>query len=298
MKLSVIVPTRSRYGNLINTLEALFNQSLDKSQYEVIVSDDNSTDETQSVINQFKGRGNLKYIFSNVPKPHTWNASVVRNSGALLADSSTRAYIFVDSDVVLPPNALTNYDEDLNMNPHRVIIGSYDFTTQNGDRVQYKDGNGNVTAEGDIRSKKFTESNPDQVFNTVFDGLACFGGNICIPKDIFWSVGGFDVDVGIGLEDGSMGLKLWMNKTNFSYDDRVRGKHQWHETPKDRFPSDMKQHIDALNLKHFHTTEPDYGIVEASRETYLKWGFKDWQEPPEWKKNQIQFGLQIKKEEV
>jgi len=292
MKLSVIVPTRSRYPNLINTLTSLQNQSLERSEYEIIVSDDNSTDETQSVINQFKDKGNFRYVFNNY-KPHSWNASVVRNLGALVASPDTLCYVFIDSDVVVPYLHLKTVLEDIQQNPNRVIIGSYNFTTQNGDLVTYPNGE-----KGDVRSSTFREFSPEQTTSRISDGLACFGGNISIPKSIFWSVGGFSEDIHIGLEDGDMGLKLWKKGVQFSYDDRLRGRHQWHETPKDRFPQDMAEHIDNLNRKHFHMGTKDVDknmdLISASRETYAQWGIENWSPPEEWRKNQLNLTLKVK----
>lgn len=285
MKLSVVIPTRSRYNNLIQVLEALSNQTLNKSEYEVIVSDDNSNDETTSIISQFRNKLQLKYVFSNIPKPHTWNASVVRNIGAIIGDQSTQAYVFIDSDVVVPPHTLQTYADDIFNNPERVIIGPYDF---------YKQGN-EVIGVPDVRNKKFEEVDITQTFNQPTDGLACFGGNLVIPKKIFWLVNGFSVDTHIGLEDGDMGLKLWKKQVAFSYEKRTRGKHLWHESPADRFPPNMREHIDKLNMKHFGTVNPDYGIIEASREAYESWGITGWEVPPEWLEGQIQFGLKINK---
>jgi glycosyltransferase involved in cell wall biosynthesis len=272
MKLSVIIPSRNRRDNLSQVLNALRNQTLEHASFEVIISDDNSDDNSHLLINDFKYDFPFKYIFSNVPKPHTWNASIPRNFGALIADPSTTHFLFVDSDVVLPENALDCYLEDITNNPNRVIIGGYDF---------YREGN-EVVAQQDVRHLKFEEVDVSDTFETVHDGLACFGGNLVIPKDIFWSVKGFSVDTHIGLEDGDMGLKLWKKGTQFSYDKRTKGKHLWHQTPTDRFPTDMREHINKLNLKHFNTIDPDYGIVEASRDTYKEWGITGWTPPIEW----------------
>lgn len=292
MKLSVVVPTRNRLSNLVNTLSSLFDQTLDKSEYEVIVVDDNSPDETISIVRNFRDRGNLKYIFSNLPKGHTWNASVIRNLGVYVSDKISKAIVFVDSDVILPNTALQYYLEDFEFNPNRVIIGSYDF---------YRQGNETIGVP-DVRNAKFGSVNREETFDTIHDGLACFGGNLLIPKDIFWSVGGFDEDVHIGLEDGSMGIKLWKKNTKFSYDDRLRGKHQWHETPSDRFPNDMAKHVNYLNQKHFHmdTQEVDKSmdLITATKETYASWGFPDWVPPESWTKNEISFGLKVNKEGV
>lgn len=282
MKLSIIIASRSRYTNLVNVLEALERQSLSRAEYEIILSDDNSTDETQSLINAHKDKGVFKYVFNN-HKPHSWNASIPRNLGALIADPTTSAYVFVDSDVILPSNTLQTYVNDLEINKHRVIIGPYDF---------YREGNETIM-QPDVRNKKFEEVSIDDTFTTVHDGLACFGGNIVIPKDIFWSVNGFSVDTHIGLEDGDMGLKLWKKGTRFSYEKKTRGKHMWHPIPPDRFPKNMKDHIDKLNIKHFGTVNPDYGIIEASRETFETWGITGWTPPPEWLANQVSFNMEV-----
>jgi glycosyltransferase involved in cell wall biosynthesis len=284
MKLSVIIPTRNRSENLRQTVAAIVNQAFSKEDYELIISDDNSTDDTFQVYQENKDKLKLKYVNNNT-KPHTWNASIPRNLGALVADPDTKAYIFIDSDVIIPNTALGFYWEGYEKNPNRVILGSYDFWAKGNEQIQV----------ADVRNKKFEETTTDEVFYTVYDGLACFGGNIMFPKNIFWGVGGFSPDIHIGLEDGDMGLKIWKKQAGVSYDDRVRGKHQWHETPPDRFPPDMKSHIDNLNRKHFGTTEPDYGIVEASRETYASWGITGWNPPEQWLKNQLNFMMKVKK---
>ena len=282
--ISVIVPTRNRAANLPFTLEALSNQSLDNKEYEIIISDDNSNDETFQVWKSKKDNGGRWKYVNNNTKPHSWNASVPRNLGALVADPESVGFLFVDSDVVLGRDALKNIVEDYQTNPDRVVIGPYDFYDKGNERIKVVD----------VRSDKFATVKVEDTFNTVHDGLACFGGNLFIPKGIFWSVMGFSVDTHIGLEDGDMGLKLWKKETKFSYDARNRGKHLWHETPSDRFPPNMKDHIDSLNLKHFGTKDPDYGIIEASREAYEKWGITGWNPPPEW--GRMGFGLQINKD--
>lgn len=289
MKLSVVIPSRNRVANLVPVLTALNEQTVDRSEYEIIVSDDNSTDETQSVINSFKGSGVFKYVFNNF-KPHSWNASVPRNLAALIADPDTKAFYFVDSDVIVPNTAIKNILDDLEQNPNRVIIGPYDF---------YRQGNESI-AVPDVRNLTFQEKPTQTTHNSISDGLACFGGNLVIPKDIFWSVKGFSVDTHIGLEDGDMGLKLWKKGTQFSYDERLRGKHLWHETPPDRFPPDMAQHINKLNQKHFgmNTNEVDKNmdLISASREAYASWGITGWEPPKEWLANKLDFSMKVNKE--
>ncbi len=284
MKITVVIPTRNRSGNLRNTVKALQEQTFDRNEYEIIISDDNSIDDTFNVYKENTDKGRIKYVNNNT-KPHTWNASIPRNLGASIADPNSEILIFVDSDVILPSTAIQNYWEDYEMNRNRVVVGSYDFYAKDGETIQVPD----------VRNDKFKRVTPDEVFNQATDGLACFGGNIMFPKDVFWSVGGFSPDIHIGLEDGDMGLKLWKKQVGISYDDRLRGKHQWHETPPDRFPPDMRSHINNLNKKHFDTIEPDYGIIEASREAYASWGISGWEPPKAWLENQLSFMLKVKK---
>lgn len=288
MKLSVIIPSRNRVENLVATLKSLNEQTLERSEYEIILSDDASTDATKELIEGYRNSGVFKYVWNN-HKPHTWNASVPRNLAALIADPDTTHFYFVDSDVILPNTALKNIVDDLTQDPNRVIIGPYDF---------YRQGNETI-AVPDVRNKTFEDKPTDQTYNSISDGLACFGGNIVIPKDIFWSVKGFSVDTHIGLEDGDMGLKLWKKGIRFSYDERLRGLHQWHETPKDRFPEDMAQHINKLNQKHFgmNTSEVDKNmdLISASRQAYAEWGITGWEPPQEWLANKLDFSLKVNK---
>lgn len=291
VQISVVIPVRNRIGNLRGTVEAIAQQSF--VDFELIISDDNSDDGVIELYHQYKNRLKIKYVNNNT-KPHTWNASIPRNLGAQIASRESSAYYFVDSDVVLPINALESMWQAYNANPNRVLIGSYDFTTQNGDLVQYPNG-----IKGDVRSNKFQEVSPDDTFDSFTDGLACFGGNIFFPKEIFWSVGGYSEDIHIGLEDGEMGIKLWKKNTKFSYINAARGRHQWHESPIDRFPSDMRKHIDYMNNKHFGVNtdymDKNMDIVIASKETYKEWGIDNWQPPHEWNMNRLDLGLKINK---
>lgn len=282
MNLTVVTPTRNRKENLRNTLSAFLTQTIEREHFEVVISDDNSEDNTFELYQEFKDKLNLKYVNNN-KKAHSWNASVPRNLGASLADPQTKAIVFLDSDIVVQSTFLENLWQDYNNNSERVVLGPYDFMNANGRDI--------MTA--DVRWDKFKSVDVNDTFDKATDGLACFGGIIMFPKKIFWDLGGYDRDTHIGLEDGEMGLRLWKKGYKVSYDKRLHGKHQWHESPADRFPPDMKDHIDKLNMKHFNTKDPDYGIIEASREAYKEWGITDnWQPPAEWTK--MGFGMKIK----
>jgi len=294
MVISVIIPVRNRIENIRKVLTALSKQTA--KNFEVIVSDDNSTDGASQIVDEWRSVFNLRYVFNNV-RYGSWNASRPRNLGAWVASADTRAFLFVDSDVILPPDALALYEEDLNKNDNRVVIGPYhwlkhsnftqqDVLVQTDHRAFYEP---HVEAH-DMRLPSFEKaSSPDDVFTTVFDGLACFGGNLLIPRHIFFKVGGFDETILKGCEDGDMGLSLWsLAKSGiiagFSYDRRTCGYHLKHPIPTDRTDDSdggIPEQVRKLNLKHFGTENPDFGLIEASKEAYRQWGVS-WTPPESW----------------
>ena len=298
---SIIVPTHNRKNNVELCLTAIKNQTLDKNNYEVILIDDGSTDETYKLLDVFKNEFRFKYAWLH--KKDAWNASRPRNYGAKLAEKETDAYIFIDSDVVLNPQALSFYWEDFQQNQERVVIGPYNWLspmyiepsdiTDNFNNVitnnlVKRDFVGRLGSIGDdVRKPTFVEkgNDPSKTYDSNFDALACFGGNILMPRKTFWKVGGFSEDVRCGLEDGDMGLKLWESSCGFSYDARVIGYHVWHEIPASRFPPDLRSQIDDLNMRHFKTNDPDHGLIAANKEFFKRQGIENWSIPPEYEIN-------------
>ena len=296
--ISVIIPTNNRKANVENTLTALTKQTLSQDHFEVILVDDGSTDGTSSLLEQFKDKLRLKYAY--LYKVIAWNASRPRYFGAKLAESNTYAFVFLDSDVLLNENALQYYKEDFDANPKRIVIGQYDWLPPqlvtpedvlNRFDLIVSAGLPHTTVKGrlghigkDVRVPSFEKAtDPSLVFNEIYDGLACFGGNLLVPRDMFWEMGGFDEDTHCGLEDGEFGIRAWKHDFGFSYDKRCIGYHVWHQIPESRFPINLKQQIAKLNLKHFGQTDPDLGIVNATKEVFKRWGI-DWHVPPEWER--------------
>ena len=105
MKLSVIIPTRNRAETLLNTLVSIEKQTLDQSLCEVIVCDNNSTDNTARVANFFAGKfQNFKYIKTFEPGLH-----VGRNRGFLVAKGDILVY--ADDDIEAFPEWLYTINE-------------------------------------------------------------------------------------------------------------------------------------------------------------------------------------------
>ena len=92
MKASIIIPTYNRSDVIIRSLETWTTQTLCSDDFEVIVVDNNSADNSTALINDFiKNRSNFHYL--KELKPGSTNA---RHAGAKLAQSEL--LIFADDD--------------------------------------------------------------------------------------------------------------------------------------------------------------------------------------------------------
>lgn len=86
-QISVIVCTHNRAATLARTLQSLVLQNLDPSQYEIIVVDNASTDDTRTMVRELTTRvPNLRYA----PEPrlglsHARNTGIKRASGGIIA---------------------------------------------------------------------------------------------------------------------------------------------------------------------------------------------------------------------
>lgn len=297
--ISVVIPSHNRKKNVELVLTGLLNQTLSKEHFEVILVDDGSTDKTYELVEVFKDELRLKYAW--IFKKDNWNASRPRNFGAKLVEAESEAFLFLDSDVVLNKQALKHYSEELKKEK-RVIIGRYDWLPPqivtpeditdnwdsfiNGKLRKPESISGRLGHIGeDTRAKTFEDSESvDKTYDRIYDGLSCFGGNLLIPRSTFWNAGGYDENIRCGLEDGDFGLTLWRQGNEFSYDKRTIGYHVWHAIPESRFPPDLRDQIDNLNLKHFGEKDPDHGIIEETKEAFKIRGYPDWQVPPEWER--------------
>ncbi len=92
MKASVVIPTLNRADTLDLCLRALCGQTLEKSDFEVIVVDNGSTDHTEAVVRAYEGLLSIGYLSAPEPGLH-----VGRHAGIKAARSEI--LMFVDDDI-------------------------------------------------------------------------------------------------------------------------------------------------------------------------------------------------------
>ncbi len=92
--LSVIIPTRNRAVYLRDTLKSILNQTLDPAEFEIIVVDNGSIDNTAAVVEEInKKLSRIRYIHVYEPGLH-----VGRHTGA--RNASGDSLVYADDDII------------------------------------------------------------------------------------------------------------------------------------------------------------------------------------------------------
>lgn len=112
MKTSVIIPTYNRAKTLRVTLQSLIEQDFDRAQYEILVIDNNSTDQTATVVRELQARSPvpLRYL-------HEARAGVhyARNLGAV--NALGRVLYFTDDDMIAERGMLSELYKTFDLDP-------------------------------------------------------------------------------------------------------------------------------------------------------------------------------------
>ena len=109
MNITVVLCTYNRSRALARALESVANQVLPRSiEWEVLVVDNNSTDQTSAVVKEFSLRypARFRYVFEPLPgKSHALNTGIRKARDGILA--------FMDDDVTVEPTWLQNLTAEL-----------------------------------------------------------------------------------------------------------------------------------------------------------------------------------------
>ena len=102
LQISVVICTYNRAAVIREAMESLYNQTLSKDQFEVIVVNNNSTDDTREVCTAYIGshKDAHFYYYDELQQ----GASFARNTGA--AKASSPLLCFMDDDAIADPDYL------------------------------------------------------------------------------------------------------------------------------------------------------------------------------------------------
>lgn len=174
---SVIVPTHNRSKYLQDTIISLQEQNFPKDDYEIIVVDNNSTDDTPQVVEECNRDGKKESIYVKEPNLGLHNA---RHAGAKAAKGEILAY--VDDDVICDKNWLSE------------LVKPYADP-------EVGCGGGKILPKWEAEPPGWVNYFPD--FLSILDRSdkvieihdeVIFGCNFSIKKDILYETGGFNPD--------------------------------------------------------------------------------------------------------
>ena len=103
--ISIIIPVYNRPEELEELLQSLVGQS--DSEFDVIVVDDGSTEKSETIVDKYKEKLSIQYIYKENSGPGD-----SRNFGC--QHSMDDFFIFFDSDCIIPPEYIKSLKKELN----------------------------------------------------------------------------------------------------------------------------------------------------------------------------------------
>ncbi|MBF0195289.1 MAG: glycosyltransferase [Magnetococcales bacterium] len=223
INISVIVVCFNEEDNIWACLESLTLQSYLIDNFEIIVVDGGSKDQTQTIIADFvKEYSHIKMVVE--PRAGT---AIGRNAGVAAAQHPFVA--FIDADCEAPPDWLErlayNFVEYSKSDPHLVAVG--------GGNIPPPDSGPFVQAVGvamDSFAGSFNSAQGRQFAEVKYvSSLATL--NVIYNKQAINDVGGFDISLGSEAEDAELNFRLFYQGKRFIFIPDLHVLHKFRPTP-------------------------------------------------------------------
>lgn len=259
MKLSVIIPTYNRGTSILKTLEALRNQTLPPTSYDVIIVDDASSDDTGQIVPDYIAQCSLakwQYLRhgENEGRSAALNTGIRATSSPLVA--------FTDDD----------------------IIPCRDWTIAHVTRHQREARPVTVVGTVSYPEDWIATSNLVRYHNSRYLGhnkhtpcagaeiiMPCFnGGNSSIQRAVLQDVGMYDERLRRG-QDGELGLRLHKRGVRTVYEPRAAVIH---------YAEAARSYRNFIKAFQKYYTESAPYVIREHHDAYYK--YDHWfVEPPE-----------------
>ncbi|MBC9933809.1 glycosyltransferase family 2 protein [Chitinophaga qingshengii] len=180
---SIIIPTYNRAEKLRKCLESIVKQTY--QNFEVLVCDDGSRDNSKEVVDLFRDSLNIKYFYND-----NWGGPAYpRNVG--IENAAAPWLCFLDSDDSWYPQKLERVKEQLD---------AYDLICHDFD-VE-----GKITYRSRLKTRQFGKD----VFRTLMTkGNSIVTSSVCVRKEVFREMKGFSLEKElIAVEDFDLWLRM------------------------------------------------------------------------------------------
>jgi glucosyl-dolichyl phosphate glucuronosyltransferase len=197
VEISLVICTYNREKYLPEGLESIRQQNLPAHKFQLIIVDNNSTDNTAAIASNFIKANpglNIKYVFEA-----NKGLSFARNRGIMEAESNIISY--VDDDALLSPGYLTEMLHFFKANPQAVGVGGRVIPKyENGTEPPWM----NKYLNGFIGRVDFGEE-PMRFDKAMKYPAGC---NMTYKKDVLLKVGCFNNNLTFRSDDKYIALKV------------------------------------------------------------------------------------------
>lgn len=237
---SVVIPTHNRRDDLLRCLKALDAQTLPAPAFEVIVSDDGSTDRTRETVEGYRPPYALKYLRQENRGPAS-----ARNAGVQAA--SGEIVLFIGDDISADPRLLERHVAAHRSGPQELAVLGHTAWPPDlsvNELMRY------VT---DVTPLQFGFHQIQDRNNVPFGFF--YTSNVSVKRAFL--MGGDLFDEGFpyaAFEDIELEYRLRQRGMRMVYDPEAIGYH-YHPTDLKRFSE--RQYRAGRSAVHFHRTHPD-----------------------------------------
>jgi glycosyltransferase involved in cell wall biosynthesis len=270
LRASVVIPTYNQSELLAETLANLARQNSPAGQFEVIVADDGSSDDTARVVNAFTTRLPVKYYYQ---EDLGFRVAAARNGGARIA--SAPLLIFLDTGSMVGPDFLASHlDAHSGASSGRAVLGisngyNPEAPMEGIDKALKSASPEEVMAQRredpefqDLRQPDFAACGFDLDARAV-PWMLFWTGNVSLAAADFWRVGGFDEDFqGWGGEDIELGFRLHRDGVQLKVDADIWAVVAPHDRDTSANDADLETNLTRFLAKHPEPiVEIGWGVV-------------------------------------
>lgn len=198
--ISIIIPTYNSAHMVCDTINSVLSSK--EEDYEIIVVNDGSTDNTETVIASYLSDKRIKYI-----EQENKGLSGARNTGVLNAKGEY--LVFLDADDIILPDKLTIQKNYLEENP------DYDIAYSNSEWFIEDD----FENTRKVNFPVYTE----HIINHLIFGNFIHVNSVMVRKDAIIKAGLFDEKLR-ELEDWDLWLRMALNGSKFGFTPGVHSK--------------------------------------------------------------------------
>ena len=229
LTVSVLVPARNEENNIISCLESLHSQSYPKELYEVIIIDDNSTDNTSDLVQEYiQDKPNFRLIRKkNEGDQRTFKKQALKSA---LNSVKNEIVMTIDADTVANKRWIELMTAQYEHNTG-LVAGLVSFPRNNENTLFKK-----------IQTLEFAGivfAGVGSVGNNI--PLICNGSNLSYRLKAFTEAGGYDANIHLPSGDDDLLLQNIHGKTNWRVKYSLIADTINYTRAADRFPAFINQ---------------------------------------------------------